>query len=269
MGSMHVAFEQMKMIQDILENKDNVSTLLELSTAQHNLLTSPIFLPKLEDQGNVNLISLAMAQELGIQGSLQRPSSTIMFGDATSKSPLGVFKNYPLKVGECTIPTDLTVLDMVEEKDVPLILGTPFLSQEAGRVVKKRVVREARPDRLVQAPCDLNEESLQALFNEPLGSAQKEGKDAASKALLGDKRKNPQPQAPSSKRSQLTLTLFPFKFENGKTEYKIRYKGRTRPFSKSRDLITHEHSKDPTKLKELLSSVLTITLDGGTSSSHA
>ncbi|CAA7023740.1 unnamed protein product [Microthlaspi erraticum] len=150
MGSMNEAFEQMKLIQDVMDNKDKVSKLLELSTAQHNLLTSPIFLPKLEDQGkftlpyklghlefddalvdsgaSVNLISLAMAQKLSIHGALQRSSSTIMFADAISKSPLGVFKNYPLKVGECPLPTDLTVLEMEEEKDVPLILGTPFLS---------------------------------------------------------------------------------------------------------------------------------------------
>ncbi|CAA7040009.1 unnamed protein product [Microthlaspi erraticum] len=51
-----------------------------------------------------------------------------MFGDATSKSPLGVSKNYHLKIGECIIQTDLTVMEMEEAKDLPLLLGTPFLS---------------------------------------------------------------------------------------------------------------------------------------------
>ncbi|CAA7058519.1 unnamed protein product [Microthlaspi erraticum] len=67
---------------------------------------------------------------------------------------------------------------------------------------------------------------------------------------------------PSVKPSQLTMTLFPTKFENGKIEYKIRYKGRSRPFSRAKALVTSEQSRDPTKLKELLSQVLTITLDG-------
>ncbi|CAA7037731.1 unnamed protein product [Microthlaspi erraticum] len=116
--------------------------------------------------------------------------------------------------------------------------------------------------RLVQAPCVLDEESLQALFDEPLGRALKEGEDAASKARPGDKRKDPPAQAPSVKPSQLTMTLFPTKFENGKIEYKIRYKGRSRPFSRAKALVTSEQSRDPTKLKELLSQVLTITLDG-------
>ncbi|CAA7057474.1 unnamed protein product [Microthlaspi erraticum] len=85
----------------------------------------------------------------------------------------------------------------------------------------------------------------------------------------GDKRKDPPAQAPSAKPSQLTMTLFPTKFENGKIEYKIRYKGRSRPFSRAKALVTSEQSRDPTKLKELLSQVLTITLDGGTSSTNA
>ncbi|CAA7024038.1 unnamed protein product [Microthlaspi erraticum] len=57
------------------------------------------------------------------------------------------------------------------------------------------------------------------------------------------------------------MTLFPTKFENGKIEYKIRYKGRSRPFSRAKAIVTSEQSRDPTKLKELLSQVLTITLD--------
>ncbi|CAA7023897.1 unnamed protein product [Microthlaspi erraticum] len=51
------------------------------------------------------------------------------------------------------------------------------------------------------------------------------------------------------------MTLFPTKFENGKIEYKIRYKGRSRPFSRAKALVTSEQSRDPTKLKELLSQV--------------
>ncbi|CAA7046320.1 unnamed protein product [Microthlaspi erraticum] len=56
------------------------------------------------------------------------------------------------------------------------------------------------------------------------------------------------------------MTLFPTKFENGKIEYKIRYKGRSRPFSRAKAL-TSEQSRDPTKLKELLSQVTRSQLD--------
>lgn len=59
---------------------------------------------------------------------MKRPGPSIMFGDASSKAPLGLISDYPLMIGNCTIPTDLTVLDMVNKKEVPLILGTPFLT---------------------------------------------------------------------------------------------------------------------------------------------
>ncbi|CAA7044428.1 unnamed protein product [Microthlaspi erraticum] len=56
------------------------------------------------------------------------PISSIMFGDASSKSSLGLIKDYPLKIGDCKVPTDLTVLGIYGDKEVPLILGTPFLT---------------------------------------------------------------------------------------------------------------------------------------------
>ncbi|CAA7023863.1 unnamed protein product [Microthlaspi erraticum] len=56
--SMHEAFEQMKLIQDVFDNKDKVSQLLELSTLQTNLLNSLTFLPKLADQGKFTLLMI-------------------------------------------------------------------------------------------------------------------------------------------------------------------------------------------------------------------
>ncbi|CAA7044039.1 unnamed protein product [Microthlaspi erraticum] len=216
----------MQMVKDVLANSDKVSEVLQESTHQFNLLTSPTFLPK--HQSDLSL----HGREARHCWTLQRPTTSIMFGDATSKSPLGVFKNYHLKIGECIIQTDLTVMEMEEEKDLPLLLGTPFLSTVGAsidfhkqevilhKVVKERVDKEPRvgkdkdergpriekprlerarvekprserprADRLVQAPCVLDEESLQALFDEPLGRALKEGEDVASKARPGIKEK--------------------------------------------------------------------------------
>ncbi|CAA7050260.1 unnamed protein product, partial [Microthlaspi erraticum] len=58
---------------------------------------------------------------------------------------------------------------------------------ERARVEKPRLIGQEL--RLVQAPCVLDEESLQALFDEPLGRALKEGEDVASKARPGIKEK--------------------------------------------------------------------------------
>ncbi|CAA7056090.1 unnamed protein product [Microthlaspi erraticum] len=161
------------------------------------------------------------------------------------KSPLGVFKNYHLKIGECIIQTDLTVMEMEEEKDLPLLLGTPFLST-------------------VGASIDFHKQEV-ILHKEAL----KRRGGCSLKGTCGREKKEPTSSGFLNKPSQLTMTLFPTKFENGKIEYKIRYKGRSRPFSRAKALVTSEQSRDPTKLKELLSQVLTITLDGGTSSTNA
>ncbi|CAA7059682.1 unnamed protein product [Microthlaspi erraticum] len=256
MDSMSEAFDQMQMVKDVMANSDKVSEVLQESTHQFNLLTSP----------------LPTKEKLGIAGALQRPTTSIMFGDATSKSPLGVFKNYHLKIGECIIQTDLTVMEMEEEKDLPLLLGTPFLSTVGASIDfhkqevilhKERVDKEPRvgKDKDERGP-RIEKPRLERARVEKPRRALKEGEDVASKARPGDKRKDPPAQAPSFKPSQLTMTLFPTKFENGKIEYKIRYKGRSRPFSRAKALVTSEQSRDPTKLKELLSQVLTITLDG-------
>ncbi|CAA7053758.1 unnamed protein product [Microthlaspi erraticum] len=241
-------------------------------------------------------------------------------------------------------------MEMEEEKDLPLLLGTPFLStvgasidfhkqevilhkvnslvsiacsledqtfvpqlkatlsskpHEVTKVVKERVDKEPRVVRdkvekdkgvdkgpriekprlerpRVERPRSeghelidlfkhlvcLMKESLQALFDEPLGRLKKKGRMQPQRHLWGEK-KDPTSSGFLTKPSQLTMTLFPTKFENGKIEYKIRYKGRSRPFSRAKALVTSEQSRDPTKLKELLSQVLTITLDGGTSSTNA
>ncbi|CAA7033586.1 unnamed protein product [Microthlaspi erraticum] len=121
-----------------LKLKRRVAALLELSTPPDPSHITPTSIPKLEKQGkftlpctlgdlklddalvdsgaSVNLISLAMVKQLGIK-SMTPPTSSIMFGDASSKSPLGLIKDYPLKIGDCKVPTDLTVLGMYGDKE--------------------------------------------------------------------------------------------------------------------------------------------------------
>ncbi|CAA7043543.1 unnamed protein product [Microthlaspi erraticum] len=337
MGSFQAAHVQKKMIKDILDNKDEVAQLLEPSSSQGDLLSTPTSLPKLNGQGSftlpctlghlqledalvdsgasINLISLVLIQKLGIQSLIQRPKSSIMFGDASSKAPLGIVMDFPLRIGECTIPIDLTVLDMVDEKDVPLILGTPFLTtvgasidfhtkkvilhnvnskvsyplkassskycgtiatkslsikgDEFAEVEKMEIMTESSTEPVICEPCVLDEMGLAAMFSEQLGSAQKDGEGMALKASPGHKRKMITPQTLSSAPSQLTLTLLPSKFTNGKIEYKIKCKRKSKPFSSINALVSPELQKDQTKLKELLSSVLTVTFDGGTALIHA
>lgn len=72
-------------------------------------------------------MSLAMVKSLAIK-DMNHHTSSIMFGDASSTTPLGLIEDYPLKVGDCIVPTDFMIVEMKDTHKVPLILGTPFLN---------------------------------------------------------------------------------------------------------------------------------------------
>lgn len=46
------------------------------------------------------------------------------------KLPLGVVENVLVNVKGSIVPTDFIVLDMEEDKEVPLLLGRPFLATD-------------------------------------------------------------------------------------------------------------------------------------------
>ncbi|CAA7038399.1 unnamed protein product [Microthlaspi erraticum] len=181
-------------------------------------------------------------------------------------------------------------MEMEEEKDLPLLLGTHSLAHledsyfcatiESNDLSSKppevaKVVKEGyKEPRVVRDKVEKDKELLKehGLRSHALRGLEKRSKGRGGcslKGTCGREKKEPISSGFLNKPSQLTMTLFPTKFENGKIEYKIRYKGRSRPFSRAKALVTSEQSRDPTKLKELMSQVLTITLDGGTSSTNA
>ncbi|XP_033132197.1 uncharacterized protein LOC117127078 [Brassica rapa] len=148
-SGMREAHVQMMLINDILDHQAEVAELLDISIMKIDPPIPPKFLPKIESQGmftlpcnlgkftfddalvdsgaSVNVISMEMMKSLGIE-SMEPNTSSLHFGDSSSTTPIGLIKDFPLKIGECTIPIDLTVLKMATEKRVPLILGTPFLT---------------------------------------------------------------------------------------------------------------------------------------------
>ncbi|XP_022562361.1 uncharacterized protein LOC111207982 [Brassica napus] len=114
-SGMREAHVQMMLIKDIVDHQAEVAELLNISTLKLDPTIIPKSLPKLESQGKFTL-------------SCSLDTSSLTFGDSSSTTPIGVIKDFPLKIGSCTIPIDLTVLQMAIEKRVPLILGTPFLT---------------------------------------------------------------------------------------------------------------------------------------------
>ena len=149
-SGMREAHVQMMLINDILDHQAEVAELLDISIMKIDPPIPPKFLPKIESQGmftlpcnlgkftfddalvdsgaSVNVISMEMMKSLGIE-SMEPNTSSLQFGDSSSTTPIGLIKDFRLKIGACTIPIDLTVLKMATEKRVSLILGTPFLTK--------------------------------------------------------------------------------------------------------------------------------------------
>ncbi|XP_056843365.1 uncharacterized protein LOC130495845 [Raphanus sativus] len=314
-SGMREAHVQMMLIKDILDHQAEVAELLDISILKIDPPVPPQSLPKLESQGkftlscslgkitmndalvdsgaSVNVISLEMVKSLGIEG-MEPNTSSLMFGDSSSTTPIGIIKDYPLKIGACTIPIDLTVLKMATEKRVPLILGTPFLTTVGACIdfpnkkvtllnVNKTVsypiqspmdvgycgtiTCEEPSIEKIQAKVDVPEkedlvgESSKKLCVEHLKSATREEVSRATKAAHDMKKIVKESHPPPLDKTPHTLTLHPMKLKDGVIEYKIKCKGRSKPFSSAKAIITPQLQNDPIKLQELLSQVLTITLE--------
>ncbi|KAL0696332.1 hypothetical protein Bca4012_063512 [Brassica carinata] len=314
---MREAHVQMMLIKDILDHQAEVPELLDISIMKIDPPIPPKSPPKLESQGkftlscslgkitmddalvdsgaSVNVISMAMVKSLGIQ-SMEPDTSSLTSGDSSSTTPIGIIKDFPLKIGSCTIPIGLTVLKMSSKKRVPLILGTPFLTTVGAFIdFPKRKVTLIHVNKAVsyplQSPLDaaycgtitcgekaieklqdeviacekegLAGESSKELCVEHLESAKREGMSGASKAINGKKKMLKESHPPPLGLLPHTLTLHPMKLKDGAIEYKLKCKGKSTPFSSARAIITPLIQGDPIRLQELLSQVLTITLEGG------
>ncbi|XP_033139158.1 uncharacterized protein LOC117130381 [Brassica rapa] len=317
-SGMREAHVQMMLINDILDHQAEVAELLDISIMKIDPPIPPKFLPKIESQGmftlpcnlgkftfddalvdsgaSVNVISMKMMKSLGIE-SMEPNTSSLQFGDSSSTTPIGLIKDFPLKIGACTIPIDLTVLKMATEKRVPLILGTPFFTTVGACIdfankkvtllnVNKAVSYPLQSPKMNAEYCGtitcgassiektkaegvgINKEGLagessKELCDEHLESAKKKEVSRATKVAHDKKKIVKEPHPSPLDKTLHTLTLHPMKLKDGAIEYKIKCKGRSKPFSSARAIITPQLQNDPIKLQELLSQVLTITLEGG------
>lgn len=76
---------------------------------------------------SVNLMPLSFFQKLGI-GELKSTTISLQMADRTVTIPREIVEDVLVKVNDFIFPMDFVVLDMEEDKDVPLILGRPFLN---------------------------------------------------------------------------------------------------------------------------------------------
>ncbi|KAG2275955.1 hypothetical protein Bca52824_058510 [Brassica carinata] len=108
----------------------------------------------------------------------------------------------------------------------------------------------------------LDGESSHEMCDEHLKSAKMEEVSRATKATHDKKKMIKEPHPTPIEKSSHILTLYPMKIKDGVIEYKIKCKGESKPFSSARAIITPQLQDDSIKLQELLSQVLTITLEG-------
>ena len=53
---------------------------------------------------------------------------TLQLADRSLKHPRGVIEDVLVKVDKFIFPVDFIILDMEEDKEIPIILGRPFLA---------------------------------------------------------------------------------------------------------------------------------------------
>ena len=72
-------------------------------------------------------MSLSIFRRLGL--SEARPTTvTLQLADRSLKHPRGVIEDVLVKVEKFIFPTYFIVLDMEKDKEIPIILGRPFLA---------------------------------------------------------------------------------------------------------------------------------------------
>ena len=92
-----------------------------------------IFERSLCDLGaSINLMPLSIFRRLGL-GEARPTTVTLQLAYRSLKHPRGVIEDVLVKVDKFIFPADFIVLDMEEDKEIPIILGRPFLV--TGRVM--------------------------------------------------------------------------------------------------------------------------------------
>ncbi|XP_022855432.1 uncharacterized protein LOC111376690 [Olea europaea var. sylvestris] len=80
-----------------------------------------------DTDASINLMSYSTYRKLGL-GEVNSTSITLQLADRTITRPRGKVEDELVKVGNLIFPVDFIVLDISEDRDIPIILGRPFLA---------------------------------------------------------------------------------------------------------------------------------------------
>ncbi|XP_010529076.1 PREDICTED: uncharacterized protein LOC104806052 [Tarenaya hassleriana] len=104
---------------------------------------------------SVSLMPLSIFKSLGV-GELKPTQMILQLADRSTKRPIGILEDMPLKVGDYYIPVDFVVLDMDADSSMSIILGHPFLNTAD-------VVIHVRAGRLTMS---IGDETIEFMLNQ-------------------------------------------------------------------------------------------------------
>ncbi|XP_042043332.1 uncharacterized protein LOC121788789 [Salvia splendens] len=88
-----------------------------------------IFTKYLLDQGSrISLMALKTARAIGLEERMEPIDIALQLADHSIVKPTGIVEDFLVKVDKFVIPVDFIVLDMPEDKEVPILFGRPFLA---------------------------------------------------------------------------------------------------------------------------------------------
>ncbi|XP_075096304.1 uncharacterized protein LOC142174413 [Nicotiana tabacum] len=80
-----------------------------------------------DNGASINLMPLAIYKQAG--SGMPRPiSMRLQMADRSIKRPVGIVDDLLVKVGKFHLPTDFVILNCAVDKEIPIILGRPFLA---------------------------------------------------------------------------------------------------------------------------------------------
>ncbi|XP_042033234.1 uncharacterized protein LOC121779845 [Salvia splendens] len=88
-----------------------------------------IFTKCLLDQGSgISLMALKTARAIGLEERMEPIDIALQLADHSIVKPTGIVDEVLVKIDKFIIPVDFIVLDMPEDREVPILFGRPFLA---------------------------------------------------------------------------------------------------------------------------------------------
>ncbi|XP_042044387.1 uncharacterized protein LOC121790178 [Salvia splendens] len=81
------------------------------------------------DQGSgISLMALKTARSIGLEARIEPIDIDLQLADHSIVKPKGIIEDVLVKVDRFVLPVDFIVLEMEEDKDMPILFGRPFLA---------------------------------------------------------------------------------------------------------------------------------------------